>query len=132
MSLRCVYCGAEGALRHHLTGRDAQLRYLDPRLTLPLCHDCHQLVHDDLRTLDVDDPQDRAIEEQPLVELVELRLRRLAVALGRIADALPDFTWLARLAETAKWWADHLRRDVTARDARDPGWRQDQRFYAAA
>jgi hypothetical protein len=90
MSLGCAHCGIEGAVGHHLTGRDAQLRYLDPRLTIPLCHDLHVLVHDDLRAVGVDDPPHRVTAQQPLVELVAIRLRRLATGLGRIAGMYPE------------------------------------------
>jgi hypothetical protein len=132
MSVRCAYCDAEGAMRHHLTGRDPQLRYLDPRLTLPLCHDHHQLIHDDLRVVGVDDPATGTSRRLPFVERVEWRLRRLAVALGRLARALPDWRWLGTLAASAKRWADELAWDIRVRDTRDPGWRDDPGYYVAA
>ena len=131
MSERCAYCGGKHPLTHHATGRDHQLRYLDPSLTIPLCHDHHQLVHDDLRAAGVDDPQTRAAIRLSFVERVEVRLRRLAVAIGRLASMFPGVTFLAHLAERLKRWADELSWDLAARDARDPGWRTDPRFYPA-
>ena len=102
MSVRCTYC--DGEIRwHHLTGRDPQLRYLDPHLTLPLCHDHHQLIHDDLRAAGVDDPRERSAERLCWVERVERRLRWLAIAAGRLAASkLPAIPLLARLAESLK------------------------------
>jgi hypothetical protein len=131
VSERCAYCGGEDPLAHHATGRDPQLRYLDPNLTIPLCHDHHQLVHDDLRAAGVDDPQTRAAVRLSFIECVEVRLRRLAVAIGRLAGKLPGATFLAQLAERFKGWADELSWDLAARDSRDPGWRTDPRFYPA-
>jgi len=89
LSLRCAYCGSEDVTGHHITGRDTQLQYLDPRLTVPLCHDHHYLAHDDLRVAGVDDPAAGTSPRLPFVERVELRLRRLAVALGRLAPRSP-------------------------------------------
>jgi hypothetical protein len=132
MSLRCAYCGVEGAMGHHVTGRDPQLQYLDPRLTIQLCHDHHQLVHDDLRAVGADDPVAKAPRQLPFVERVEWRLRRLAVVLGRLATAVPDWGWLGSLAASAKRWADELASDIRVRDARDPGWRSDPGYYVAA
>ena len=45
----CAVCGRVGRWQHHhLTGRDHTGSYLDPDLTVPLCHDHHTLCDDDL------------------------------------------------------------------------------------
>ena len=133
MSRRCVQCGAEQVEGHHLTGRDSQGCYLDRALTLWLCHDHHELAHDDWRTLRIQDPNPDHVEcdAAPLscVERVELRLRRLATLAGRMAAMLPQWTWLAELAKSFKRWADELARDIEARSRRDPDWRSDAAFF---
>ena len=88
-------------------------------------------MHDDLRAAGADDPREMSAERLCWVERVERRLRRLAIAASRLASRLPGTPVLARLAESLKRWADELRRDLAARDARDPGWRMDPRFYPA-
>lgn len=124
----CAFCGADGALGHHVTGRDVQGRYLDPRLRCPLCHDHHLLLHDDWRVLGIEDPDRPTQGAAPLtvVECVERRLRRLATLVGRVADVLPASGWLAQLARSLKRWADELARHTSTLDARYPEWRADQ------
>jgi hypothetical protein len=131
MTARCLVCGATECLRHHPTGRGPDGRYLDPDLRLPYCHDNHELSHDDWRLLGIQAGEQGHVSERQLafIERVELRLRRLAVTAGRMADAHPEHRWLAALARALKRWADELARDIAARDRRDAGWRSDPAFY---
>ena len=46
----CAICGGRAVDPHHLTGRGSDRLQLDPDLTAPLCHDDHELIHEDLRT----------------------------------------------------------------------------------
>src|SRR4029079_8591116 len=127
MSARCLICGAEHCKGHHLTGRDPRGRYLDPRLAVPLDPEHHMLYHYDWRALGIQDSE-QVHESAPkltYVERVELRLRRGAVLAGRLAEAHPEWGWIAALARALKWSADELARDVATRDQRDPGWRSD-------
>lgn len=117
----CLICGAEITEAHHPTGRDLQGAYLDPRFTIPLCHDHHLVIHDDWWTLEVQDQTPRNGGRRLTgVERVELRLRRLAIDGGRLAIADPQRGRIARLAECSKRWADELACDIAARDRRDP------------
>jgi hypothetical protein len=131
MSTRCLICGAGECDGHHATGRAPNGRYLDPDVKLPLCHDHHELVGDDWRTLGVGDRKPRNLPKQDLslIEQVELRLRRAAVVAGRLAAEHPDWPWLAALARALKRWADELARHIAAQDRRDPDWRTDSGFY---
>ena len=133
MTPGCLWCGAPAWRGHHPTGRGPDGRYLDPELRLPYCHDHHELCGDDWRVLGIDDSKRGPAPARtlPLIERVELRLRRLAATVGRLADAHPQHEWLAALARALKRWADELASDVAARDRRDPGWRSDPRFYPA-
>jgi hypothetical protein len=104
-----------------------------------VCRDDHELVHDDWRTLGIDDrlstnerEQARAAGPLTFVERVEIRLRRTAVFFSRLAARHPGCPWLATMAEALKRWADELKRDTDARDRRDPGWRGDPAFYPSA
>ena len=121
----CAICGAEACDLHHLSGTDAEDRYLDPEFVVPLCHDDHEQIHDDWHTLGLH----RAPERLSRPERIEIALRRLAVATGRFAEAHPEWTWAAEWANTFTRWADELAADLRARDSRDPGWREDVSFY---
>jgi hypothetical protein len=131
MTSRCPICGAHGRRAHHPTGRGPDGRYLDPELRLPYCHDHHELAHDDWRTLFIEDRELGQEPNRPLafIERVELRLRRLAATVARLAEAYPQYQWLAALAGALKGWADELARDIAARDRRDEGWRSDPSLY---
>ena len=131
MSTGCLICDARSVRAHHLTGRDADGRYLDPDLKLPCCHDHHELAHDDWRILNLQDPSEKEHSDAGLsfVERVERRLRRAASFMARLAEAYPQHAWIARTAQALKRWADELARDIAARDRRDAGWRSDPAFY---
>jgi hypothetical protein len=131
MTPGCLRCGDAACRGHHPTGRGPDTRYLDPDLTFPSCHDDHELYHDDWRTLGIDDSQRRNDPEQRLafIERVALRLRRLAVTAGRLAETYPQAKWLAAGARALKRWADELAWFISALDRRDPGWRSEPAFY---
>jgi hypothetical protein len=99
-----------------------------------VCHDHHELVHDDWRLLRIQDlePGQENSGKLTLVDRVELRLRRLASNLSRPAEVTPAVECQTALADCAKRWADELARDIKARDERDPDWRSDGRFDPAA
>lgn len=124
MSDPCPFSGDLADDRHHLTGTDAAGGYLDPDLVVPTSHSDHELIHDDWHTLGLADAPDGLT----LTGRLELRLRRLAVAIERFAEAQPSWTWLAGWAQTVRGWADDLAADARERDRRDPGWRDDPAF----
>ncbi|MGH2965986.1 MAG: hypothetical protein ACRDMH_11475 [Solirubrobacterales bacterium] len=134
MSARCLVCGAEAWRGHHPSGRDpGSGRYLDPRFTVPACHDHHELFHDDWRALGIEDSAKAERGARPLtfVERAAWFFRRGSLLAGRLAAAYPEHPWIARLAEALKRRADELASDIAARDRRDPGWRRDPSFYPA-
>jgi hypothetical protein len=118
---RCLLCCEEFEKRHHVTGRDARGRYLDLRLPAPVCHSCHCLCHDDWNTAGVGDQ----VVPGTRLEALELRLRRTALLLGRLAPTLPDplGAFVAALAEALSSWAGELAATIAALDARFSGWR---------
>lgn len=106
----CVYCGQLGLWRqHHPTERDENGVYLDPDFTVPACHDHHTLVHDDCRSLGLEEVAD------PLgaTELNALRLRRLAVNLARVSSPEGAVVLLQAAARFLPCWADELQGIVT-------------------
>lgn len=121
----CALCGGPCGRRHHLTGRDDEDRYLDPEFTIPVCHDDHELVHDDWRTLEVLEVHGRLT----FVDRVELRLRRAAVFAARLAAARPEQGIWRSVATALARWADELARARRRFDERDPLWRADPGFY---
>lgn len=125
MSARCVWCGAQASRRHHPTGRDYAGQYLDADLTVPGCHDCHELVHDDRRTLSTQEPS----AALSWFDRMELRLRRGASDLARLAERHPQNPWIASFAAWLLRWADELAAGLRALDARVPGWRSDPAFF---
>ena len=125
MTERCIFCGRLSERRHHPTGKDEHDRYLDPEFTVPTCHDHHELVGDDRRTLGLE------TSDLPLTLLdrVELRLRRMAIDAARLAQRHPENRWFALAAELAARWAGELAAFRHHLDQRDPGWRDDPGFY---
>lgn len=92
----CLICGREGRWQlHHPTGRGADGEYLDPGFTVPLCHDHHTLVHDNLKTLGLEGDRPIALGR------VALRLTRSAV-LAALAESI------AMSAELFDRWASDL------------------------
>lgn len=104
MTEPCAMCGDPADDSHHLTGRGLGHAHLDPDLVAPLCHDDHELVHEDLRQEGLDKP---TAETAP-ARRVAFRLRRAAIFLARVADANPALGWLAPLAAALRRWADEL------------------------
>lgn len=123
MSARaCVVCGRPAADDHHLTGSK-----LDPDLTLPHCHDHHELNHDDWWTAGVGAKRPKARnddEDTPATFLhgLYLRLRRLAMFLGRLVEAGLFLPLSSLLASALAGWAVRLRGCIDALDAGKPGW----------
>ena len=124
----CAVCGRDGRWRgHHLTGRDDADVYLDVELTAPLCHDHHMLCHDDWHTLELVGIEHRLT----LIERVELRLRRAAVAWSRIDTGHGGGTLWGKLASALVVWANDLRRFWINLDRVAPEWRSDPGFYSS-
>src|SRR5215207_5879034 len=121
----CVICGRPVKRHHHLTARDAHASYLDKALWVGVCHDHHELAHDDWHTAKLE------TTTSPLtwLERVEVRLRRLAMFLARLVEPFPENRLWAVLAACVEGWAGELRRHRRCQDARDPGWRSDPGFY---
>ena len=122
----CAICGLEGSWRpHHPTGRDDQGIYLDPLLTLPLCHDHHTLCHDDWNTLDLAKVELRLT----LLDRVEMRLLRWAEALARIDAGQGGGTIWGKAAAAINEWARELHRFRRALDDLYPDWRSHPSLY---
>src|SRR5271154_2787479 len=121
MNDRCLLCPDPSDDRHHVTGRDANGHYLDPKLTGPVCHSCHELVGEDWNTADVPD----SAAADTFLGSLELRLPRTASFGGRVAEVAPDplSTFLAWLATHLAAWANRLRGSIDALDQNAPGWR---------
>ena len=125
MSARaCVLCGRRAHDDHHLTGRR-----LDPQLSLPHCHDHHELVHDDWNTAGVPaksrgrDDDDEDDPRTLLLDALYLRLRRLGMWLGLLAEAGVLRPITEALASALAQWADELADFTASLDAQCPSWR---------
>jgi hypothetical protein len=76
----CLYCGALAVDAHHVCGRLApDGQYLDPLLTIALCHRCHVAEHQALRRLGLDFPR-------PGTDLLQHRRLRIAAVANRCRD----------------------------------------------
>lgn len=115
---KCLWCDENAVDDHHLTGRAPSRRYLDPALVASLCHDDHELAHEDLRNAGVDTPP-----RGPWSSLrgVEFCLERTALFLARLAQQSQQTVW-GRLADALRRWADHLREHRHWLDQALPGW----------
>jgi len=111
--------------RHHPTGRDFAGKYLDPKLIIESCHSHHELCHDDWKTLGLQELD----QEASILEENELRMRRLASNLARLACSPDADPLLVRLARSLPDWANDQARSLQALDECHPGWREDRRFY---
>ncbi len=122
----CLLCGQPSVAQHHLTGRR-----LDPSLATPVCHDHHYFVHDDWWTHGVGAKPGNDEQAPPTVlHAMHLRLRRLAMFLGRLVELglfRPLSDWLA---EALSRWGDEMQSCVIRLDADGPSWRSTLRWPA--
>ena len=119
----CVICGQPAVDDHHLTGSR-----LDPPLMLPHCHDDHELAHDDWNTAGVPAKNRRlndSDDDQPptVLHALYLRLRRLALWLGRLAEHGVWQPVSGLLAAALARWAGGLERCINGLDETAPSWR---------
>ncbi len=119
MNAPCAACGRQPTHHHHVTGRDASGRYLDPGLWAPLCHDDHSIQDDDWRSIGVDGTPSTST----FLERLELSLRRLATFFSRLDEVAGRDSFLGRLATWCILMADGLRRTLDALDRAVPSWR---------
>ncbi len=120
MNAPCAACGHQATHRHHLTGRDASGRYLDPDLWTWLCHDDHSIQDDDWRSIGVD-----GTPSVPMfLERLELSLRRNATFFARLDEAAGGDSFHGRIARWCLHMAEGLRRTLDAFDRAMPSWRQ--------
>jgi len=119
-----MFCGRPFDELHHGTGRDHEGQYLDRMLVMPSDHDCHVFAHDDWRHEKLDELDG----PHTAVEYVAIRLRRIAMNLGRIDQHSGRQTFWGLLADAMVSWAEELDAHVRALDERDPTWRNDGRF----
>jgi hypothetical protein len=116
---RCAICGKQVRRdAHHLGGRGHDEEYLDPA-TADLCHDDHELAHDDLRRQRIDAP----LESGNVLERVERLLRRVGVFLARVAEGT-GISWCVGLAAACVRMATDLRHAITALDRWNIHWRE--------
>ena len=115
----CVITGKPAERDHHISGRGADEEQLDDDLTVPVSHDGHELVHEDLRNQGIDKP----LQADSVPERIERRLRRTGVFLGRMAESVPPLEWMLALARALTRWADELKGWVYRLDTKCPGWR---------
>ena len=116
----CTTCSATARHEHHLTGRGSDGAQLDPEMTVPLCNDCHDLIHDHLRLEKIDRP----LQATTIPERVERSLRRVAIFLSEFAQGNPAFVWAILLACKFDQWANLLRQHVEFLDAHHRDWRK--------
>jgi hypothetical protein len=116
---RCVITGEHAGRNHHVSGRGADGAQLDDELSVPLTHDAHELVHEDLRNARLDKP----LQANSIPERVERRLRRFGLFLARVAEGIPSLGWMQVVAASVTRWADELRGWIDRLDATFPQWR---------
>ena len=100
---------------HHLTGRGSDKNYLDPELVVVLCHDHHELIHDDLRQEQVDKPLDSV----SAASRVARRLIRVALIFDRVAEVTPTLGCLIGVAAAMRRWAEELVAEEQIEEERD-------------
>ncbi|MCU1358015.1 MAG: hypothetical protein JWM89_3433 [Acidimicrobiales bacterium] len=116
----CFCCGDPAVDFHHLSGRDLDHARLDKELGVPLCHNCHEDAHDDLRAAGIDTPP--STTATPL-GTVEHCLARVASFLGRLCEFWTHPFWQT-IASTVQGWAELLGHQRTLLDLHCPGWQQ--------
>lgn len=116
---KCSTCDHIAQHDHHLTGRGGDGEQLDPSLTVPVCFDCHDLLHDHLRL----DQVDRPLANTSVPEVIERRLRRMAIFLSEVAQWQSSLVWVAAVAIKLDAMADQLRRHIAMLDRNFEGWR---------
>jgi len=115
---RCAITGDSAERRHHITGWGTDDAQLDDDLTVPLSHDGHEVVHEDLRNAGLDKP----LEADSVPERIERRLRRAGLFLARVAESVPPLSWMLALAQALTRWADELGEWLHRLKTCCPGW----------
>jgi hypothetical protein len=115
---RCAICGKPAEDEHHLIGRGHAFVQLDPTLTADVCHDDHELLHDDCRRQGIDKP----LQSTNIFERIERFLQRVGVFLGRVGEAT-GIAWCIGLAGSCARFAGELHTAIMALDGWDLGWR---------
>ena len=111
MTAPCVVCGWDSTDAHHLTGKPpaseggASRKHLDPHLTVPVCDDCHDLFHEDLRSQHLDTPDGDTA--WTVLDRIGFSLARVGCFFGRLAEA-SAWAWCVHIADTCRSWADQL------------------------
>jgi hypothetical protein len=113
----CFSCGRPRCDGHHPTGKGRDGRYLDPYLTFAQCHDCHELTHDDWRSLKIEDAGDTS----NIFTRLAIAMHRLAAFFGRVLELHPYLTGLARRLSD---WAEELDVVIARLDRELPTWRK--------
>lgn len=122
MNTVCPICGHPPERLHHVTGRGADGRYLDPDAVVGFCHDHHELIGDDGRTVGAVDEK----ADDTFLGSLELRMRRTAMLAGRVAQAAPPpFSWVLQVIATLlASWASSLAGSLEVLDQYSDGWRE--------
>lgn len=117
---RCLRCGAPATVRHHPTGRLDGV-YFDEDFVEGLCGDCHGGEHVIRRALGL---EHAGPAPATFVERVALVVRRIAVGLGRLAEAPGFGPFFDSLARVLVHLANGLDAHVAALDRAVPAWRE--------
>jgi hypothetical protein len=125
MTARCLLCPEDAAERHHLSGKPpaslggSKRKHLDPSLVVAVCDDCHDLLHEDLRSQDLDTPLGHTT--WTVLDRIEFGLARVGCFFGRLAET-QQWGWCNNLADTLCAWADQLGGLRHALDEHYPDW----------
>jgi hypothetical protein len=112
------FCGQTATQWHHPTATFPGRAFLDAEFVVPVCDECHDLIHEDYRFCGIVLP----LRDQSIVAVREHRHRCMGLTLLRIADVMPTVSWIHPFATQLLKMADDDRDEMTKPIGYHPDW----------
>ena len=112
------YCGQSATQWHHVTATFPGRVFLDPEFTIPVCDECHDLIHEDYRFHGIVLP----LRDRSLIAVREHQHRCMGLALLRVAEVQQHRSWALPIAAQLLKMADADRDELSRPIGYHPDW----------
>ena len=112
------FCGQPATQWHHVTTTFPGRVFLDPEFVIPVCDECHDLIHEDYRFGGVVLP----LRDTSAVAVREHRHRTMGLTALRIGDAHAREHWILPFATQLLTMAKDDLDELSRPNGYHPGW----------
>lgn len=112
------FCGQPATQWHHTTATFPGRNFVDAEFVVPLCDECHDLIHEDYRFHGIVLP----LRDKSTVAVREHQHRCMGLTLLRIAEVKPQESWLPPFAAQLLKMADDDRDEMSRPVGYHPEW----------